>query len=66
MNSLLVCRMKKAVFLRDARNRLLHFFHDFEGYAKCHSPNIKRIGWIWWKITTFAAEILNKLITRLQ
>jgi hypothetical protein len=40
-------------------------FHDFEGYAKCHSPNIKRIGWIWAEMITFAAEILNKLITRL-
>ena len=34
-------------------------------HAKCYSRNIKRIGWIWAKITTFAAEILNKLITRL-
>ena len=26
MNSLLAYRMKRAVFLRDARSRLLHFF----------------------------------------
>lgn len=29
MNSLLACRMKRAVFLRDARSRLLHFFTIF-------------------------------------
>ena len=34
-------------------------------HAKCYSRNIKRIGWIWGKMITFAAEILNKLITRL-
>lgn len=43
MYSLLSCRMKRAVFLRDARSRFLHF-HDFEGYAKTHSQNIKTKG----------------------
>ena len=31
------CVMQEAAFC---------IFHDFEGYAKTHSPNIKRIGWI--------------------
>ena len=40
-------------------------YYDFEDNIKCHSPNIKRMGWIWAEMITFAAEILNKLITRL-
>lgn len=56
---------KKNMELHKKKGKSTGIIIKSSNHAKCYSRNIKRIGWIWGKMITFAAEILNKLITRL-